>query len=559
MKTDAAEALNRHHDAEVARGGDSTPQRANLLLAVALLAVVVRLVYLWQIARAPFFALRIGDAAAYHDWALRIARGDWRGEGVFYQAPLYPYVLALVYRLVGDGASMIRLVHLVISTGSCVMLAAAGLALFGEAGAIAGVLLALYPPAIFLDALLDKTVLVTFFTTMLLWLLARRGSLARDAFVGVTLGLLALTRENALLLAVPIAAWLAFGADRQAPVRARRLTAFVAGCAIVLLPVALRNAIVGHEFALTTSQFGPNLYIGNHEGARGLYDALVAGHGSAADEQEDATQLAEAAVGRRLTPAEVSTYWTRQTLRFVRAHPVEWAGQLARKAGLTLNALEISDTESQDVYAEWSSLLRVLAPFTFGVVLCLAAIGACLTAPDWRRLWFLHALAITYAFSVVVFYVFGRYRFPLVPMLLLFAAGGIAWWRRPAARRLRAWAIAAGAAAAIVAWLPLQNATLERVIGYVTVANALAKNPDTWMQAAAFYDEALGALPRSPAAHWGVGRLLAQMNRPADAIPHYQVALEGWPDNDAIRTDLALAEDALRGSSGAPPPAEPRR
>jgi hypothetical protein len=82
----------------------SASHRGNLLLAVALLALTVRLIYIWQISHAPFFDLRIGDARAYHEWALRIARGDWIGDRVFYQAPLYPYFLAVLYKIAGDGA-----------------------------------------------------------------------------------------------------------------------------------------------------------------------------------------------------------------------------------------------------------------------------------------------------------------------------------------------------------------------------------------------------------------------------------------------------------------------
>ena len=83
----------------------------------------------------------------------------------------------------------------------------------------------------------------------------------------------------------------------------------------MLLPVAVRNYTVGGEFHLTTSQFGPNFYIGNHAGARGLYEPLVAGRGNAEAEREDATRLAEAASGRSLSPEEVSAYWSSQGVR----------------------------------------------------------------------------------------------------------------------------------------------------------------------------------------------------------------------------------------------------
>ena len=430
--------------------------RWNLLLAVALLALVVRLVYIKQIANAPFYAIRIGDAAAYHQWALQIAGGDWlgRGVGVFYQAPLYPYLLAVVYWAFGDSAAMLRFIQAIIGSGSCMLLAAAGIALFGDYGAIAGVLLAVYPPAIFLDGLLEKSVLVSFLTIALLYLVSARHIRFREFLAGIVLGLLSLTRENALLLAVPVLLWFTIGDRLRWPAAA----AFVGGCALVLLPIGVRNQAIGGEFHLTTSQFGPNFYIGNHAGARGFYEPLVPGHGSAADERDDAARLAEEVSGRTLSPGEVSAFWTQRALDFIRAQPGAWLGQLARKLALTYNALEIADTESQDVYAEWSSVLRALAPFGFGVVLCLAAFGVCMTVDAWRRLWFLYAIALTYTFSIVVFYVFARYRFPLVPVLLLFAAGGVAAWREPAARPRRRWAFAALVLAGVLA----QSSARER-------------------------------------------------------------------------------------------------
>ena len=36
----------------------------------------------------------MGDAQSYHAWAQEIAAGNWIGDDVFYQAPLYPYFFA---------------------------------------------------------------------------------------------------------------------------------------------------------------------------------------------------------------------------------------------------------------------------------------------------------------------------------------------------------------------------------------------------------------------------------------------------------------------------------
>ena len=512
--------------------------RWNLLLAIGLIALILRLIYIRQISHAPFSDLRIGDAEAYHLWALRIAEGNWLGDGVFYQAPLHPYFLAAVYNVFGDGATMIRFIQAVIGAGSCVLLAAAGMALFGAWGAVAGALLAIYPSAIFLDGLLEKSVLVSFFTTALLFVVSDREVRFRGFLAGITLGLLSLTRENALLLAIPVLAWFLIENRRSGAV-------FLAGCAVVLLPVAARNYAVDGGFHLTTSQLGPNFYIGNHAGAQGLYEPLVPRRGNAAAEREDATRLAEEASGRTLRPDEVSSFWTARALEFIRTQPGAWVRQLARKLALTYNAEEIADTESQDVYAESSSLLRALSPLSFGVIFCLAAFGVCMTAAAWRRLWFLYAIALTYTLSVISFFVFARYRFPLVPVLMLFAAGGLALWGEKAAQPMRRWAFAALVVAGGLTYLPLEAARLDRTSHYLNIANALLVDPEKWEQAAAFYGKALEQSPKLAAAHFGMGMVLARKHRPREAVVHYRAAVEGWPDNADIRLNLGLALAAL--------------
>ena len=96
-------------------------------------------------------------------------------------------------------------------------------------------------------------------------------------------------------------------------------------------------------------------------------------------------------------------------------------------------------------------MLRVFSPFSFGVLLCLAAFGV---EPDRSllalELWFLYAIALTYTLSIVMFFVFARYRFPLVPVFTVVAAGGLAAWPEKSARRMRGWAVVAVVIAASV-------------------------------------------------------------------------------------------------------------
>src|SRR4029453_13158695 len=78
---------------------------------VAGVALLLRLVHVWQISRAPFFSVLMGDARGYDAWAQQIAAGDWIGRDVFYQAPLYPYFLGIIYSVAGHTLLGVRLVQ----------------------------------------------------------------------------------------------------------------------------------------------------------------------------------------------------------------------------------------------------------------------------------------------------------------------------------------------------------------------------------------------------------------------------------------------------------------
>src|SRR4051812_30744211 len=94
--------------------------------AIFMIALMLRLVHLSQIRPIPLFDHPIGDARTYDRWATEIASGHWIGQGVFYQAPLYPYFLGIVYKIVGHSLLGVRVVQCVIGAGSCVLLALAG-------------------------------------------------------------------------------------------------------------------------------------------------------------------------------------------------------------------------------------------------------------------------------------------------------------------------------------------------------------------------------------------------------------------------------------------------
>jgi Tfp pilus assembly protein PilF len=578
-------------------------------------ALAVRLVHVWQMRATPFFSVLLGDSRGYDEWARRIAGGEWIGRDVFYQAPLYPYMLGVIYAIAGRHLLLVRVVQALVGSASCVLLALAAERLVSRrAGTAAGVMLALYAPAIFFDGLIQKSVLDVFFLCVGLYLIARitvrlkpdttetnsrsvRLQPDRDRplwfALGLSMGALALTRENALVFIAVVLAW-AFTSNpdspittnRQSPIpnrlarRAKRAAAFVAGLAVLLLPVAARNAYVAGGFYITTSQAGPNFYIGNNANADGTYQSLRFGRGAPEYERQDATELAEHALGRTLTPAEVSSYWIDKAMDFITSEPGAWLKLTARKAALLWNATEVLDTESQETHAEYSWPLKVLGIIGhFGVLVPLAVLGVVFTWPLHRRLAIVYALTLAYAASVVAFYVFARYRYPLVPMLMIFAGAGVAnargWLTAHVEDRRNALALAAAVVATIVFcnW-PLLSATTMRAVTETNLATALQtdgriddaiphyqraialqadyapayNNLGTALRAkgkpldaVAEYQRALSFRTAYPEAHYNLANALTDAGRPKDAADHFRIALQAMPGSADVHNNLGIA------------------
>ena len=73
-----------------------------ILVAIAFVALAVRLTVLSELADSALFEIPLGDSRAFSEWGHAIASGDWFGAEVFYQAPLYAYFLGVIEALGGD-------------------------------------------------------------------------------------------------------------------------------------------------------------------------------------------------------------------------------------------------------------------------------------------------------------------------------------------------------------------------------------------------------------------------------------------------------------------------
>jgi len=553
---------------------------------IFLLALILRLAYLFDAQQLAFFHHPIGDAKAYDDWAWRIAQGQWFGPTTFYQAPLYPYVLAVLYKLLGHNVWWPRLFQCITSSLACALLAGAASRWssprFGRRAAwITGIAASLYAPSIFFDGLIQKASLALFLVAVLIRLLASqpdRRLLRRGFFVGLTAGSLSLTRENALVLIPLLIAWLFWRARigstglsddepaarhtttaRDAPAARDAPTArspwrpwlaglsCLAGTAVALSPAVIHNRAVGGEWTLTTFQLGPNFYMGNHQGVQGWMGPIVPGRETPEFERADATRLAEQAVGRKLTAAEVSRYWLERSLDYIRNRPVDWLGLLGRKWWLVWNDYEIPDTESYELYRAHSRILTVFGWFVrFGTICPLAMVAFFFSRERVRSWLILPGLAVAMAAAVALFFVSARYRFPIVPFLLVMV--GIGWsdaWaalRRDAPRQVKrwAWAVLVLLVAAIWCYWPVAQRDQLEAGQWGNLGAALAQR-SRLDEALPCFERAERMFPEAPRLRAFLADALSIKGRYAEAIPHYRALLAIQPDRPGAHFNYAVA------------------
>jgi tetratricopeptide (TPR) repeat protein len=414
-------------------------------LALAAATAAVRAVYLLSVSGDPFFQYlrHIPDSFFFNNWAQGITSGDWLGKGVFFIGPLYPYFLAGIYKLFGPDLTLVRVVHVALDAGSALFLYGFGRRVMGEwPGRVAAILWAVYLPAIFFSSFVLPVSLDIFLISASFYLLARgaEGRARYMAGAGALLGFAALDRTNLLVFAAAAVPVFIIYIRRLGW---RRLAYYFAPIILIIGVVTARNAAVGGDAVIVSSQGGVNFFLGNSARAKGTYWNLGAiGQGRPEELNRDlARALAEEEEGRRMKPSEISRWWFKKGVNWIKENPGDAALLYWRKFRFFTSDFETSLNVDFYFMKFITPFHRVQLPY-FGFLFPFGVLGLLL---GWRRPSFARTTAalfvVVYSLSVMAFFISARYRLPVVPLLMVFAGAGLtrlislwrAWRWRPAA------------------------------------------------------------------------------------------------------------------------------
>jgi len=563
---------------------EGRPSRRVLIwgLAIFLLALALRFINQWEVKDHPLTRQLFLDPALYDRWAQAIAAGDWlsRAQGIFYANPLYPYFLAAIYSVLGHSILAVAIVQSILGSGLCLMLFLIGRRVFGHAcGVLAGLMAALYAPFIFYESTVKIATLGLFLSALsiLVLITGPRPGPGRSLAGGLVWGLRALARLDATVLAA--IAWL-LGAKDGGRLRRRISLAllFCLGVMVVILPVTVRNVVVGGKFVLITAHGGETFYAGNNPLATGIYSPAPGVRPGTDYEHEDFRRLASQRAGRELTLAESSGYWLHQALDDIRSHPGQWLRLEGRKLLLFWRSWEIPDNRDFHYFKKCSQVLR-LPLFNFAIVAPLALLGLAVGVRTWRRSFLLYLQVFFSMLSVLLFFVSSRYRLPTVPFLIVFAAYGLVW--SFGKLKKRRWALL------VVCWLP--TATLlvllggeahrrdqgpflarqetfgvaliregrvdegiaqlqdvvrqgpERITAHFNLGVAYLEEKNQTSKAAREFRAVVRLQQDYPEAHRMLARVYWQMDRKPEALQEWGQELVLWPGNTPARLELAMA------------------
>ena len=517
-------------------------------------ALAVRLAFLASLSGTLYWDLLTNDSHTYYAQAGAIANGTFEVSEGFFMTPLYPFFLA-AFRVLGlEPLLWARLVQMVLGALTVVFVYRLVFESTGKrwAGVIGGGLLAVLGPAMFHETMLLVTGLAAFLMTGAALRLVRfnKDRRLRDlVWAGVFLGLGSLAWTTMLAALPALVVWLVVILKKDGWRRVLGRVGILLGFVFLpILPVTVYNAAQSGEFILTTANLGINLDIGNRAGANGLYNPPSP---FTTERMFDGTGriFLTRVTGHYVTLAEANRYWLRQALRHIGDHPGEFALNLLHKTWYFIHGYEWPQLESYGHLTEVVPWLGMPWP-TLAVVMPLALLGLGL-GWRWRReLAPVYLIAVFYAGAVILFFITGRYRYPVVPLACAFA--GIAVWRLVEFVREKRWrdlGLSAAVLAVLAVGTNLPDENIEKLsdrgAAYYNVASRLMYAERNEEALPYFGEAAVEFLETPPSLYLDWGVVLHRVGRLEEAVEKYLRAAELGEASPKLPMNLATAYKGL--------------
>ena len=383
----------------------------NITLFLFTLVILIRLIHLISTSADPFVNERFGDELAYHQWATEISNGELIRGRAFFTGPLYAYFLGFFYFLGIKSIVALRFINLIMAGASfwLIYLASRMVVEKKKYALIAPALFGLSSASIFYESFQEKTTLVILLTALSIYLILlslNKKKVHLPLLAGLSSGLLALAHPLMLIVA-PIGCLFILLKKKDIKKQLAGAILFGVGFILMLLPSMAHNLMAEGDLILTGSGSGQNFHTESHR------ETAKPGF----------LEEAERRRGRRLKSSETSSFRYGQGPKDISGMSGLNLKRFIKKVKWAIGDEEINDKRSFGFYKDrWGVLGLPLAGF--GIVSLFGLMGIAIGRKE-REAWFLSAFTLVYILVISLYFVYGRYRLPLIVPLSILASLGI--------------------------------------------------------------------------------------------------------------------------------------
>ena len=399
------------------------------LIAILMISICLRIFYYVQnSSNNPLFDPPVSDAKVYFDWAKEITSGQIK-EGVFYMSPFYPYLIAGIFKLFGESVSSVVIVQHAVGIINLFLIFIISKRVFGQKAAfVALILAALHAPLVFYESkFLLPTFTVLFYLLSLLLLLYQESEKPKfllSFLTGLVIGIAVIHRPNILLFVPFVLAWFFILHKSSLKPAFILCVLLLIGIALPVSPVTIHNYKASGEFILLTANTGINFYYGANKDAAPTFTRRESVSDSIEQEEEKAREKAETAMGRELSPKEISSYWMKRGFDEITGDFGKWFSYEINKLYWSINTYEIANNYNLPFEKRSVPILKVFF-IPFGVMSLLGFLGIVIAPKKDHKVLLLLFYLLSLFIGLMAFTVVSRFRIPLTIILSGFAGYGI--------------------------------------------------------------------------------------------------------------------------------------
>jgi 4-amino-4-deoxy-L-arabinose transferase-like glycosyltransferase len=368
-------------------------------------------------------SLAMGNGFSWPEWSA------YPPGPTAWMPPMYPLIMAGFFKIFGmfsvQAAVALELFLTAMSVLTCIWAFVLGKHLYNAAvGLVAAFLLAIYPPSVryAVQNLWDTSLFTSCLLLIILMCLklSRHPTVKQGIMLGSTLGFTALVNPT-ILSTLPFAiVWLYLKANGTRGTVIKAISVMLLTFGLVISPWIIRNYVIFGRFLFIKSNFGHELYKGNNEhGLAEIDSAITITNRIVANNARIGPVFTEAETAflEQANEAARNQFLLGKAASFIAEHPLRFVRQTIKRFALFWTYMK--------PYGGWQARFTLTIYFS---ILILAGAGLVLSRNKGHDvalvLLFLLALPLPYYFTVVTAF---RYRYPIEPLLVIFAAYSIHW------------------------------------------------------------------------------------------------------------------------------------